>query len=429
MKNKTNLVWHTETRRVSALVPNAKNPRIMSPKQIEDLKQSLQKFNLVEIPVVDTDNKVIAGHQRLMVLKLLNRGEEEIEVRVPNRKLTKQEYDQYLLSSNAIHGDWDWDILHDNFDVDILLKSGFDSFELSNIFDKKDEVVGDSWDEEKELQKIKKTDIKVGDVFQLGRHRLVCGDATDPNTVKKLTNGVLVDMINQDPPFNINLSYNKGVGGKKSKKNYGGTTDDNKSDTEYAEFIRKMMKNAISVAKKNCHVFYWTDERYVWLFQTLYKELNIDSKRLCIWLKNNASPTPQTAFNKATEFCVYGTIGSPYLAKDVNNLNEIMNKEMTNGNNLIDEINDYLNIWTVKRLPSSEYEHPTQKSPLLHEKALKRCSKAGDVVLDLTAGSGSIMIACEQLSRTAYMCEKEPIFCQLIINRFKKISNEKITKA
>lgn len=428
MKNNTNLVWTTETRKVSSLIPNTKNPRVMSPKQVEDLKKSLQKYNLVEIPVIDTKNRVIAGHQRLMVLKLLGREHEDIDVRVPNRELTQKEYDQYLISSNRIHGDWDWDLLRENFDFDLLIESGFESIELSNIFDKKDEVVDDNWNEQAELKKIKKTDIKIGDIYQLGKHKLICGDSTNPEVVKTLTNGVFVDMINQDPPFNINLDYNKGVGGKKSNKNYGGKVDDNKTDEDYMNFIEKMIKNSLSVAKKDCHIFYWTDERYVWLFQTLYKKLGVDSKRLCIWLKNNSSPTPKTAFNKVTEFCVYGTIGNPYLAKDVNNLNEIMNKEMTTGNQLAEQATEFINTWVVKRLASNEYEHPTQKSPSLHEKSIKRCTKIGDIVLDLTAGSGSIMVSCHQLNRIAYMCEMEPIFCQLIINRFNKISNEKAKK-
>ena len=102
---------------------------------------------------------------------------------------------------------------------------------------------------------------------------------------------------------------------------------------------------------------------------------------------------------------------------------------MTTGNRLTEDILDQLNIWLVKRLAGSEYEHPTQKPPTLHEKALRRCTRPGDIVLDLTAGSGSILSACEQLKRTAYLCEMEPIFCQLIINRFKQLSpNEKITK-
>jgi DNA modification methylase len=126
---------------------------------------------------------------------------------------------------------------------------------------------------------------------------------------------------------------------------------------------------------------------------------------------------------------VYGTLGKPWLNDRIMNLNEIMNKEVTSGNRLTDDILDLLNIWMVKRLPSSEYEHPTQKSPILHEKALRRCTRPGDIVLDLTAGSGSILSACDQLKRTAYLAEAEPVFAQLIINRFKKLNpHEKVTK-
>jgi DNA modification methylase len=422
------LSWVTETRKISDLVPNVKNPRTISPKQIEDLKKSLKKFNVVEIPVIDTHNNVIAGHQRLMVLKLLGRENETIEVRVPNRKLSQSEYDQYLLTSNRVHGDWDWDALSKYFDMDTLSLSGFDDLDLSKIFDVHTETKVDNFDEVKELKKIKKTNIKIGDIYQLGKHRLICGDATDLNTVTKLMDGAKVDMINQDPPFNINLSYDKGVGGKKSGKEYGGTVDDNKSDSEYKNFLKSMLENGLSVCKPNCHVFYWCDETYVWLLQTLYKELGISNKRLCIWIKNNASPTPQVAFNKATEFCVYGTKGSPYLSKNFQSFNEIINNDMTTGNALVDEIQDHLNTWVMKRLPISEYNHPTQKNPELHHKAIKRCTKVNDVVLDLTAGSGSIMSACEVLKRKAYMCEREPIFCQLIINRFKQLSHEEVRK-
>jgi DNA modification methylase len=419
------LSWVTETRKISELVPNVKNPRTISPKQIEDLKKSLKKFNVVEIPVIDTQNNVIAGHQRLMVLKLLGRENEVIEVRVPNRKLSQSEYDQYLLTSNRVHGDWDWDALSKYFDMDTLSLSGFDDLDLSKIFDVHGEIKEENFDEKKELAKIKKTNIKIGDIYQLGNHRLICGDSTDPDTVLKLMDGVKVDMINQDPPFNINLSYDKGVGGKKSSKSYGGTVDDNLSDEAYKDFIRQMIKNGLSVCKPSCHVFYWCDEAYVWLLQTLYKELGIDSKRLLIWVKNNASPTPQIAFNKAVEYIVYGTVGSPYLSKNFQNVNEIINNDTTTGNDLLEEVS---NLILQKRLPANQYHHPTQKDPQVHYKAIKRCTKVNDVVLDLTAGSGSIMSACEVLKRKAYMCECEPIFCQLIINRFKQLSHEEVRK-
>jgi len=423
--SKQKLEWRTERRKVKDLIRYQKNPRKLSEAQLDGLKRSLKKFNLAELPAINTDGTLVAGNQRVLALSLIGREDEEIEVRVPNRPLTEAEFRDYLLTSNRSGGSWDFEKLAAEFDIDELLTAGFDSLDLSNIFDDNLEVVDDEFNEEEELKKAVKTDIKFGDMFQLGRHRLICGDATDRDTVVKLTAGVLADMVNDDLPFNISLSYDKGVGNKAS---YGGSTKDNKTDVEYEQFVRTVMQNALAVSQPNAHIMFWCDERYVWLFQKLYMELGIDSKRLCIWIKDNQSPTPKNAFNKVTEFCVYGTVGKPYLNDKIKNLNEIQNKEVTSGNRLTDDILDLLNIWLVKRLPSTEYQHPTQKSPTLHEKALRRCTRPGDVVLDLTAGSGSILSACEQLKRTAYLCEMEPVFCQVIINRFKQSSHAEVIK-
>lgn len=420
----TPLQWHTETRVVSSLIPNGNNPRTMSPKQIEDLKKSLKKFNLVEIPVIDTDNKVIAGHQRLMVLKLLGREKERIEVRVPNRKLTKQEYDQYLLSSNRIHGDWDWEKLAENFGQDLLRESGFDDVDLANIFDDL-EVEGDEFDIEKALKKIKKPQSKLGDVYALGGHRLVCGDSSDPGNVKRLMDGKKANAILTDPPYNISLDYNKGVGGKKQ---YGGNVDDAKTDKEYRVLLLSALKNGLSVADKNAHVFTYCDQKYIWLLQTLYQELGIQNKRVCLWIKNSSNPTPGVAFNKQYEPCVYGTVGKPYLSATTLNISEILNKEIGSGNQGVQDMYDLLDLWIVKRLNGSDYEHPTQKPPQLHEKALRRCTKPGDIVLDLFGGSGSLLIACEQLKRSAYLVEREPTFVDLIIRRYEKLTGQKAKK-
>lgn len=421
---KSKLEWRTEKRSVAELIPNEKNPRVMSPKQIEDLKRSLQKFNLVEIPVIDTENKVLAGHQRLMVLKLLGRENEKIEVRVPNRKLSQKEYDQYLLTSNRIHGDWDWGKLAENFDLELLIESGFDDTDLSHLFDDLT-VEDDEFDIEKELDKIKKPKTKPGDIYQLGSHKIICADSTDPETLKKLLGKSKVDMIYQDPPYNIGLSYDKGIGGK---KNYGGNVDDSKSDTEFKEFLSKALTNGLSVCQPNAHIFTYCDQKYIWLLQILYQELGIQNKRVCLWIKNNSVPTPQVAFNKQYEPCVYGTIGKPYLSDKVLNLSEVLNKEINTGNRTIEDIYDLLDIWLVKRINSTDYQHPTEKPPLLHEKALRRCTKPGDSVLDLFAGSGSLMVACEQLKRSAYMVEREPIFVDLIIRRYEKLTNSKAKK-
>ncbi|HRH23349.1 MAG TPA: DNA modification methylase [Candidatus Magasanikbacteria bacterium] len=419
------LTWHTEKRTVNDLIPYEQNPRTLSDTQLKGLKRSLTKFNLVEIPAIDLDGKILAGHQRIKVLQLLGRGDEEIEVRVPSRKLSEEEFRDYLLTSNRSGGSWDWEKLASDFDLQEILIAGFDAVDLATIFDSNLTIHDDEFNEEKELKKAQNTKIKPGDMFALGRHRLICGSSLDLSVVKRLIGNAHVDLINTDTPYNINLSYDKGVGNRSS---YGGSTKDNKSDEEYRVFVKTIMENALAVAKPDCHAFFWCDERYVWLFQELYKELGLDSKRLCIWIKDNASPTPNVAFNKVTEFAVYGTRGRPFLAKGVTSYNEIQNKEMGTGNQLTEDILDQLNIWLIKRLPGNQYSHPTQKPPTLHEKALRRCSKPGDIVLDLTAGSGSILSACEQLKRTAYLCELEPVFCQLIINRFKALTNLNVQK-
>lgn len=419
------IMWTTVKRKVSDLLPYEKNPRTINSKQMKDLKRSLRKFNLAELPAINLNGTIVAGHARIKALHLLGRSNEEIEVRIPNRKLSETEFKDYLITSNKSGGSWDFEGLAKNFDMEALSLSGFEDEELSEIFSDSFHVEDEKTSDEEELKKIKKTSIKTGDMFALGRHRLICANALDPNNVKKLTGKARADLVNDDLPFNISLNYDKGVGNKKS---YGGTIKDNKTDDEYKTFVKTIMQNAKSVAKKDAHYMFWCDERYVWLFQILYKELGIDSKRLLIWIKDNASPTPTVAFNKVTEFCVYGTIGSPFLSKKITNLNEIINKKMTTGNSLSSEIIDQLNIWMEKRLPSNQYNHPTEKSAQVHEKGIRRCTRPNDIVLDLTAGGGSILMACEQLKRIAYVCEMEPIFCQLIINKFEKLSGVKAKK-
>ena len=424
--SKPKIVWHTERRKIKDLVLYDKNPRTLSAEQLEGLKRSLKKFDVAELPCVNTDNTLIAGNQRVMVLALLGRNNEEIEVRLPNRKLSKAEFRDYLLTSNRSGASWDYSMLASEFNIDELLTAGFDSMDLTNIFDDSIEILDDEFDEEKATKEATNTDIQAGDYFALGRHRLLCSDATSKENVLKLMGKTKAHFINTDNPYNLGMDYSGGIS---QKQNYGGTTNDKKSDIEFESFLRALMQNALSVAHKDAHIMFWCSDDYVWLFQKLYRELGINFKRLNIWIKNNcASPTPKIAFNRITEYAVYGTVGKPWMNEKIKNLNEVMNKEVGSGNRLIDDILDLLNIWLVHRLPSSEYRHPTTKPPSLHEKALRRCTKPGDIVLDLTAGSGSILSACEQLNRTAYMCEIEPVFCQVIINRFNELSHVQAKK-
>jgi hypothetical protein len=138
-----------------------------------------------------------------------------------------------------------------------------------------------------------------------------------------------------------------------------------------------------------------------------------------------ANVVPTVAFGKCYEACVYATRGSPHLSDAHQNLSEILNREVGSGNRAIDDILDILNIWLERRIPGNEYEHATQKPVTLAEKPLRRCTKVGDSILDLTGGSGSTLISCEQLKRRCYMAEIEPIFCDLIIRRFEALTGTK----
>jgi DNA modification methylase len=266
------------------------------------------------------------------------------------------------------------------------------------MFDDVD-VINDDFDLEKALKETKVTKVKTGEVWQLGEHRLLVGDSTDSEQVQKLMSDERADIIYCDPPYNIGLDYSKGVG--TSGKYDGSYTSkkDSKKDSAYAAFITASIAAALSVAKPNAHLFYWCDERYIWLLQNIYQEHHIDNKRVCLWIKNNFNVTPQIAFNKVYEPCIYGTIGKPHLNKNIANISQLLNQEISTGNQVHEEIFDMLDLWLSKRDAGQDYAHPTQKPVSLNEKPLKRCSAPGHIVFSGFAGSGSDLIACEQLNR------------------------------
>lgn len=406
---------------ITELNPAQYNPRRWEAKATADLTTSIKRFGLVDPIIVNAAlnrrNVVIGGHFRLKVAKDLGYHEVPvIYINIPD--IDKEKELNLRLNRNT--GEWDFELLR-SFDVNLLLDVGFDENDLSHIWDEQLGIDDDEFDVVKELACIKEPKTKLGDLYQLGNHRLICGDATDSEVIKKLVGEVKIDMIYSDPPYNIALDYNSGFG---TKGKYGGQTNDRKTDEAYKLFLKQTLTNALSVTKDAAHVFYWCDENYIWLVQTLYQELGIQNKRVCLWIKNNQNVTPQTAFNKVYEPVVYGIKGTPYLASAVKNLTEVLNKEMGTGNRLSDDILDLFNIWLAKRLPAQEYEHPTQKPPTLHEKPLRRCTKPGDIILDVFGGSGSTLIACEQLKRKALLCEIEPVFCDLIIKRFEQLTGK-----
>ncbi|MBU1754978.1 DNA modification methylase [Patescibacteria group bacterium] len=407
---------------VSDLKPAEYNPRKISKESLTQLKESISRFELVDPVIVNgapkRKNIVIGGHMRLRAAKELgHKTVPVVYVQIPSLK--KEQELNLRLNRNT--GEWDFEKLK-FFEMDFLSGVGFSDIDLSNVWTENLETENDEFDEEKELKQIKEPKTKIGDLIQLGGHRLICGSSTDPKVLGRLFGEERASMIYSDPPYNINIDYNGGIGGK---QNYGGNVLDTRTDSEYKEFIAKTMIAALSVAKPDTHVFYWCDQIYIGLMQELYRELGIANKRVCLWLKNSQNPVPSVAFNKCYEPCVYGLRGKPYIAKSIQNLNEVLNKEITTGNNLIEETLDHLDVWLVKRLSGKDYEHATSKPPKLHEKAIRRCTKPGEIILDSFSGSGSTMIAAEQLKRRVYAVELEPAFCDLAIKRYEKLTGNK----
>ena len=409
---------------IDELKPATYNPRSWSKKAIIDLKKSIKSFGLVDAILANgapnRKNVVIGGHFRLQVAKEL--GYKEVPVcYVYIADIEKEK--RLNLTLNKVEGDWDMELLKD-FDLDMLLDVGFDSKDLSPIWDCLLGVENDKFDTEEALAESTEPTVKEGDLYQLGNHRLICGNSLDFEVVKKLVDKEKVSVLYCDPPYNISLDYDKGFG---SKSKYGGQVNDSKSEREYRNLISGTIENGIAFLKKDAHVFYYCDENYIWLIQQSYRDLGIKLKRVALWIKNNQNPTPDSAFNKAYEPCVYGTIGNPYLAP-INNLTEVMNREVGNGNDTIEDITNISNLWLAKRVPTTTYEHPTEKPATLHEKPLLRCSKSGDIVLDLFGGSGSTLIACEQLKRKCLMVEMSPTFCDVIIRRYEALTKTKAIK-
>jgi DNA modification methylase len=410
---------------IGELISSEYNPRIWSEIKLRELKESISKFGLVDPIIVNgasnRKNIVIGGHMRLKICKELKyKTMPVIYLNISN--IEKEKELNIRLNKNI--GDWDYDLLKE-FDTDLLSNIGFSYDDLSTVFDDVLSLEDDDFDVTKHLEEIKETNIKDGDIFLLGKHKLICGDSLKIETYKKILEENKINLFFTDPPYNIKYDYDKGLG--KNKK-YGVNIDDNKGYEKYKEFLKTILSNSKEFMSENSHFFMFCDQNYTGLVQEIYRELKIKLQRTIVWIKNNQSPTPKIAFNKTTEFCVYGTTGKPFIDDKYRNLNEIMNKEVSSGNRLTDDILDLLDIWLIARIAGNEYMHPTQKPVTLYEKGIRRCSKINNIIFDACAGSGSLLIACEKLKRTFIGIEKEPIFCQVILNRFEELTKIKPIK-
>lgn len=410
-----------EKRKLNELSFYPGNPRRMPDDVFKKLKKSISEFGYVEPLVINSKNQVIGGNQRLKALKELLPEDSEVEVVIVDLPLNREK--ALNIALNKIQGEFDMNLLKDFISdlepLDVEL-TGLD-VELEELETDK-EIEEDNYEEPEFLAPKSQR----GDIYQLGNHRLMCGDATSKEDVEKLMNGEKADMVFTDPPYNIGLDYSKKI---TSKVKYTDEVSfsDSKTDKEYETFLDLSLKNIVFASKNDCHIFVWCDESYIYLLQELYIRNGINLKRINLWIKNNFTPTPQVAFNKVYEPCLYGTIGKPYLNAKLMNLTEIVNKELQKSDDVYDYIIQGINLWLEDR--EKVYIHTTQKPITLCEKPIKKCStKLNDIILDLFGGSGSTLLACEQLNRRCFMMEIEPHYVDVIIDRWEKFTGKQAIK-
>jgi len=435
-----NLIWHTEKRKVSDLVPYEKNPRKLSDFMAQKMKESLENFNLVEIPAIDTNNMIIAGHQRMKIMLALGRGDEEIDVRVPNRALTEKEFKEYNIRSNLNVGDWDWSQL-DDIDEAFLLDLGFSSEQLDENFQAVD--VPEEFNLEKELRKldIYKINTQKGNIYSLSDSKLMCGDSTIESDVLKLMDNEKADMCLTDEPYLLDYvgakRHGKPVTGFGAKRNRRYLETDVLPDN----FISLWMANIAKVAKPDFSIISyenWKNTRAMWDEIEKYWKV----RNMLIWRLPNRHQgfSAKYKFFSKYDIAMVGT-------SDGKALNSAPEEELLQ--------NEYETaLYATSGKPNwGGYEHGKKNQPTDYiefnasdEKHsgqgvvfgtkpveilipyIKMLTKRGDLIVEPFGGSGSTLIAAIKMKRRCYIMEKSPIYTEVIIKRWEKLTGQKAKK-
>jgi DNA modification methylase len=377
--------------KLSEIKSNPNNPRIIKDDKFRKLVKSIQEFpKMLEIRpvVVNADMIVLGGNMRLKACK--EAGLKEVPIIFAD-DLTDEEQKQFIIKDNVGFGEWDWDMIANEWDAEQVEEWGLDIPEFSI----KEELEAE--EDDYEMPDEVKTDIVLGDLFEIGEHRLLCGDSTCSDTVAKLMNGEKADMVFTDPPYGIKVVNNTSVGGGGALK-FGGKTGKVVSSTKgFSEIIgddttdtaREFYDTCISLGFENFIIFggnYFTD-------------FLPPSMGWIVWYKKNTGNFADfemawTSFNKASRLYEYLW----------NGLSREGSRELE----------------LVKRV------HPTQKPVGLNMQILQNYNC--DIIYDGFTGSGSTMVAAHQLMRKCYGMELDPKYCQVIVDRMKKLDPSLVIK-
>ena len=376
---------------IEKLKPYKNNARTHSDEQIEKIAKSMKEFGFINPVLVDGDLNVIAGHGRILGAKKL--GMKEVPC-LFIEDLTEEQKRAYIIADNRLAEDAGWDKELLKIELEDLKNMNFDitltGFELEDFDFSMDEtkVIEDEFDENVPEEPTSKK----GEIYKLGKHFLMCGDSTDINDVEKLMNGVKADMLLTDPPYNVDYEGGNGLT----------IQNDNMDDETFREFLRVSFFNANSVMKEGAVFYIWHADSDGYNFRGACHDIGWKVRQCLIWCKNTLVMGRQD-YHWKHEPCLYGwKEGASHLwASD--------RKQTT--------------VLEFDR-PSVSKEHPTMKPVGLFDYLIKNNTNKDDIVLDLFAGSGTSIIACEQNGRIAYSMELDPKYVDVIISRWEKLTGQ-----
>lgn len=387
------LEWYTVQRKVSELIPCDFNPRTISEEELNRLKISLEKFNLVEIPAVDFDNTIIAGHQRIAAMFILGRGDKLIDVRFPNRKLTDEEFKEYMLRSNIHNGEFDWSKIEEYFQEIDLEGIGMELGDFEEFL-KENSVIPDEEEGDFNPEPPKEPITIEGDIYEFHSkqkdiiHRLICGDSTQSDIYKKLLQGELFDLIVTDPPYNVNYE-----GGTKDKLKI---QNDNMNDKDFFTFLYMFYQECFINSRFGAPVYIFHADSEGANFRNALKQAGYKLSQCLVWVKNSLVLGRQD-YHWRHEPILYGWKegeAHPWYSDRKQDTVIEFDKPQRNG------------------------EHPTMKPVDLLVYFIKNSSKQKEIVGDSFSGSGSTIVACEQTWRQGRGIELDPRFVDVIVRRW-----------
>lgn len=397
------------------------NPRKISDKELQKLVRSIREFGFVQPVVINTakcrKNVVVGGHQRIKAAELAGLD----EVPVVEVKLDEEKEKALNLALNKISGEWDSGALADVIESikasDALLATGFDDIEISRILDAMmSEEQEDEMSEQEILEK-KEADSKPGELYELGEHRLLCGDATDPESYERLFDGVdeKAQMIWTDPPYNVDYSSRMRNNESMARKNI---ENDAMSPQEFRDFLSSALSLMLLWSKPGASLYICNNWKSYPDFARVFEMLDIEPAGLIVWAKNNTSMGFNDYRYKHEFISRVKNEKKKRTKKKAESISYLYKKDAPR---IWNAGRDEMDLWEGPRKGVNEYLHPTEKPDWLAMRAIRNSSTRGGIVLDPFAGSGSVMSAAHKTGRRAFMIEFDPLFCDVIRARFDKL--------